>query len=472
MTAPRTLVLPARATVAALVVAAAAVLTPLSLARADPNPRTPTQQEVDAARQAVANASESVARLDASYAAAGARLEQSREQAANAAELSNGAEYALGLATRAATDAAARAASTRAAAEDAVEEARDLAAQAYQGNGSLGEVGALLEVGGPDELADRLSTLDLVAGLRRDLVARATAQSNLAVEAQRAAARAQAQERAAAAAARAAAATARAALATAHEEAQRVGAEQQAMLLELAALRRTSTRTEQARQDGLAAEAERRRVAEEERRRRAEEERRKRELMRRSPTVGVTPDRPRPSTSTSRPSQPTPSSTAPRPRPSTSSPPPRPSTSSPPPRPSTSRTTSTPTPTHSDPPPPPKAGAEAAAAYARAQLGKWYEWGGAGPDRFDCSGLTMMAWRQAGVYLTHYTGAQWSETRRIPIADLRSGDLVFFGDSGPTSHHMGLYIGDGQMIEAPYTGAQVRIRSIYRDDLIPYGGRP
>ena len=110
-------------------------------------------------------------------------------------------------------------------------------------------------------------------------------------------------------------------------------------------------------------------------------------------------------------------------------------------------------------------------SYARAQIGKPYQWGGTGPDSFDCSGLTMMAWRQAGVYLSHYTGAQWSETDRVPISDLQPGDLVFYGSSGESSHHMGLYIGGGRMIEAPYTGAYIREADIYRSDLLPYGGR-
>lgn len=111
-------------------------------------------------------------------------------------------------------------------------------------------------------------------------------------------------------------------------------------------------------------------------------------------------------------------------------------------------------------------------AYAEAQLGKPYEWGASGPDTFDCSGLTMMAWRQAGVYLDHYTGAQWTETARVPLDSLQPGDIVFYGSSGETSYHVGLYVGGGQMIEAPHTGAFVRYASIYRSDLLPYGGRP
>jgi len=106
-------------------------------------------------------------------------------------------------------------------------------------------------------------------------------------------------------------------------------------------------------------------------------------------------------------------------------------------------------------------------AYAHAQIGKDYEWGGAGPDTFDCSGLTMRSWEQAGVYLPHWSVGQYLETTPIPIDSLQPGDLVFFADgSSPSSiYHMGLYIGGGEMIEAPYTGAQVRISSIYRSSL-------
>jgi len=86
----------------------------------------------------------------------------------------------------------------------------------------------------------------------------------------------------------------------------------------------------------------------------------------------------------------------------------------------------------------------------------------------------MMAWAQAGVRLSHFTGYQYSETSRVALADLQPGDLVFFGDTGETSYHMGLYVGGGQMIEAPYTGANVRYASNWRGrgDILPYGGRP
>ena len=105
-----------------------------------------------------------------------------------------------------------------------------------------------------------------------------------------------------------------------------------------------------------------------------------------------------------------------------------------------------------------------AIAYAEQQLGKPYLWGGAGPDRFDCSGLTMMAWARAGVQLLHYTGYQWEEGPHVPLNQLRRGDLLFYATntSDPsTIHHVAIYIGNGMMVNAPYTGAFVRIDSMY-----------
>ncbi|WP_245666294.1 NlpC/P60 family protein [Actinomadura latina] len=115
-------------------------------------------------------------------------------------------------------------------------------------------------------------------------------------------------------------------------------------------------------------------------------------------------------------------------------------------------------------------------------LGTPYSWGGgntfgpshgiaqgAGTVGFDCSGLAMYAWAKAGVRLDHWTGTQWTSGPHVPISALRPGDLVFFArdpsDPG-TIHHVGIYIGDGRMVEAPYTGSRVRISRIQRSDLI------
>lgn len=113
-----------------------------------------------------------------------------------------------------------------------------------------------------------------------------------------------------------------------------------------------------------------------------------------------------------------------------------------------------------------------AIAFARAQLGDPYQWGGSGPDRWDCSGLTQAAWGAAGRSLVHYTGSQWAQTARVPLAQLQPGDLVFFGKTPETIHHVGLYVGKGMMIEAPRTGLNVRYAPIWRSDLLPDGGRP
>jgi cell wall-associated NlpC family hydrolase len=105
-----------------------------------------------------------------------------------------------------------------------------------------------------------------------------------------------------------------------------------------------------------------------------------------------------------------------------------------------------------------------AANWALTQLGKPYLWGGAGPDSYDYSGLTMVAWAHAGVQLLHYTGYQWQEGPHVPLSQLRRGDLLFYATntSDPsTIHHVAIYIGNGMMVNAPYTGAFVRIDSMY-----------
>ncbi len=103
-------------------------------------------------------------------------------------------------------------------------------------------------------------------------------------------------------------------------------------------------------------------------------------------------------------------------------------------------------------------GAAVAVAEARAQLGKPYMWAAAGPNAFDCSGLTQWVWSKAGIALSHYTGAQWNEGRQVSTAELIPGDLLFFGAD---LHHVGIYIGAGKMIDAPHTGTVVRLEDVW-----------
>jgi cell wall-associated NlpC family hydrolase len=105
-----------------------------------------------------------------------------------------------------------------------------------------------------------------------------------------------------------------------------------------------------------------------------------------------------------------------------------------------------------------------AANWALTQIGRPYQWGGAGPYSYDCSGLAMVAWEHAGVQLAHWTGYQWESGPHVPLDQLQRGDLVFFATDTAdpsTIHHVGIYIGNGMMVDAPYTGAFVRIDSIY-----------
>lgn len=125
------------------------------------------------------------------------------------------------------------------------------------------------------------------------------------------------------------------------------------------------------------------------------------------------------------------------------------------------------------PAPPPVSGGGGAAAVraAESQLGVPYVWGGESPGvGFDCSGLTAWAWGQAGVYLPHYSGAQMADSTPVPVSDLQPGDLLFYGPGG--SQHVAMYVGGGEMIEAPFTGTVVRIDPIRLGTGFAGAGRP
>ena len=99
--------------------------------------------------------------------------------------------------------------------------------------------------------------------------------------------------------------------------------------------------------------------------------------------------------------------------------------------------------------------------FAMSRLGCPYVWGGSGPGVFDCSGLTSWAYSRIGISIPHSSRDQINCGQRVSKADLKPGDLVFFGSP---IHHVGMYIGGGMMVEAPYTGASVRTRSAFRGD--------
>ncbi|PZT69682.1 hypothetical protein DN402_25345 [Streptomyces sp. SW4] len=97
--------------------------------------------------------------------------------------------------------------------------------------------------------------------------------------------------------------------------------------------------------------------------------------------------------------------------------------------------------------------AAAAVAAARSAVGKPYIWGANGPSGFDCSGLTQWSYAQAGVALPRTSQAQAGAGRRVSLSEARPGDLVAYRDD---ASHIGMYVGNGQVIHAPYPGAPVR----------------
>jgi cell wall-associated NlpC family hydrolase len=107
---------------------------------------------------------------------------------------------------------------------------------------------------------------------------------------------------------------------------------------------------------------------------------------------------------------------------------------------------------------------------AASKQGAPYQWGAAGPYRFDCSGLTVYSFKQAGKKLPRTAAAQYNSTRHITAGTRRAGDLVFFhtGRSSSSVYHVGIYAGGGNIWHAPKTGARVRLERIWTG-LVWYG---
>lgn len=108
-------------------------------------------------------------------------------------------------------------------------------------------------------------------------------------------------------------------------------------------------------------------------------------------------------------------------------------------------------------------------AAAQSQLGKPYVWAtpvsanNPDPQSFDCSGLTMWCYAKIGVPLAHYTGTQFTQLQHVPFGEAQPGDLVFYSN-GATIYHVAIYVGDGQVIEAPEAGVPVRVRMVHAGD--------
>ncbi|WP_246498122.1 C40 family peptidase [Natronoglycomyces albus] len=115
--------------------------------------------------------------------------------------------------------------------------------------------------------------------------------------------------------------------------------------------------------------------------------------------------------------------------------------------------------------PPASGDASVVVQFAYDQLGKPYQYGSAGPNGFDCSGLMKASWAQAGVNLPHNVQMQWNQVSKVSRDQLRPGDIVFYEGMG----HNAMYVGDGKIVHAPRTGDVVKVASINIMSIAGYG---
>jgi peptidoglycan DL-endopeptidase CwlO len=406
------------------VVAASLAFGLVPQAQADPGDTTPSAAEVNRAQQAAQAAAGDVGRMQAKLARAQSQLDALLNDAERAVEAYNGALYQLDQAKVAAAAAQARADAAAASVAAAQREVGRFAAASYRMGGGIASFASMLDADGPQDLIDQASALASVAASNdRALDEVAAARVVAAVLEEQAAA---ALEEQTAAAERVRLAKVEAEAKVARQQSQIGGLERLTRQLSarLAAARAQAGSLSQQRKDGLA---------------RAAREKAAKEAKRRAAAAAAADKGNNGSNGTGDGSANNPSHWAP----------------------SFIGGTQYGT----------VEGAAKAIAYARDQLGKPYVWGASGPNSFDCSGLTLMAWRQGGVSLPHWTVAQWAQAKKIPASQARPGDLVFFAfDISDTStiHHVGLYIGGGRMIHAPHTGDVVREADVYSDGLIGF----
>ncbi len=428
---------------AALVTGASSVVSPALAA-----PAPPTWDDVQAARGNAAATQSAVDRIVAVVEQLNGSLEQQRIAALIAGEQLQQATFAADEAARTLATTERRADAARERADTSARQAAQLAAQLARAGGGDITVALALSGDDADALLYRLGTMSALAS-RTDAVLTAAVVDRNQADALTAAAETAAVAHAQAVSAAESAADEAARLAL---ETERRVAEQQVRLGELATLLAELT--------GRSAALEREYLE---------------SIVPPQPGIpspqpsvpGPQPSAPAPAPSTPspRPSQPAPSPSAPAPSPSAPAPAPSPSAPSPPPV---------------TGPQPNAAAVAAAIAFARAQLGDPYVFGGAGPDGWDCSGLTMMAYAAAGIAIGgHGATAQYNRASTrgllVPWAQVQPGDLIFYSTGGSTSaskYHVTIYIGNGQMIEAPYPGVPVRITTARSYDRVPFVARP
>ena len=405
----------------------------------------PSKDEVAAAKERVARTARSVGAIKASLLLANNRLEAAAVKAEMASEAYNGAMWRLQTARQELATARAEAAKARRSVAEQREAIGALVAASYQQGGDLTALSAMMGADGPEGVLDQYVTFQGASGSLQADYDRFAASDALAKVFEKRAEEARVKAERMADEARAAKDQATQAAAAAQTAATEIAAEKDRLIRELARAQHISVSLARQRQTALEEIARRRAAeraraeAEEAARKQAAAEARGRAEARRAARAEAARQK-RAAREGRKSSQQDPTDPPPP-----ASPPPAPA----PPPPST--------------PPTGSGGADRAIAYAKAQLGDPYVWGAAGPDAWDCSGLMLGAWGEAGVYLPHYSVAQYYAGTPISAGDLRPGDLVFWGtSSSPESiHHVAMYIGDGMIIHAPRTGRPVEIDSMY-----------
>ncbi|WP_151083653.1 NlpC/P60 family protein [Nocardioides cynanchi] len=395
----------------------------------------PSRHQVQQAQHRAARVAHDVPGVRAELAAADQRMQAAAVQAEQAAEAYNGARWHLQQARREARVADRHA---RIAAADVSQQRASYAASvvsSYEMGPSLTPISAIQDSDGIGAVLSKLATLQNAQSAMDSTYDSFQASSTLAGVAQSQADQARARAQAMAVQARRARDAAAAAAAAATATSQQLAARKSRLLQQLAILQHLSVHLAEKRQAGIeaAARAAAQRAAEKAARAAAQQAAQQAQQTQQpqgSPGPGNGPTGSPSTPPTGQPSTP-PTSPAPPPPPSG--------------------------------PPAPAAGAGAAIAFARAQIGDPYVWGATGPDAWDCSGLTMGAWRAGGISLPHYAAAQYDQSTPVSPGSLRPGDLVFWGSSSSPSsiYHVALYVGNGMIVQAPRTGRDVEEVSMY-----------
>ena len=441
----------------------------------------PSEEEIAAAKAAEEAASMSVAEIEVKLAEVNATAATATQNAQIAGEDLNEAQIALNAATATANKASADADAAEAAFQEGKQQIASVAQATYRnGGGSLDAIAPYLDADGlrgvetkkvginsfsssAEAKMQNVAALEQVAKVTRD--AANTALDNQKKATDEVQARTDAANKAAT---------------DAQTQANIVAAQRDAYVKELATKQNTTVDLINQREASLAAErtaAERAAAEQASAAVAAADSQRRADTP--TPAADATPEAP--ASSPAPDASAAPAEEAPAPAPAEEAPAPAPAEEEPAPAPAPAEEEPAPAyeePVYEEPddeePSYSYGGASTAIATAMTYLGVPYVWGGESYGGVDCSGLTMLAWESAGVDLPHLSRAQYGYGTHVSLGDMEAGDLIFWSSDGTQSgiYHVAMYLGDGEMIEAPTFGVPVRVTGVYSwGSLMPYAVR-